>query len=310
MSPSKTFMEDTFYKYKTLSVDHLSNLQEDIDNLRSRGRLSNNKTYLSYLEDLKFEIPKNLPNARSLIVMAIFNKMMLVNFHLNGEKFEAMLPPQYYATELTAENLQRLIINEIIKEPGHKLEKATVNLKLLAVRSGLGQYGRNNLCYVDGMGSLLRLTAYFSDCKFKDDCWTEMKMMDMCQNCSICLTRCPTGCIRMESFVIDAGRCISLYNEDLGEFPEWIPSNAHNAVIGCMRCQLSCPANRETIKQVGRLEDITEEETRKILDGSPDDELLASLSRKLMNFVPSRTRELFPIFTRNLKALLADGKDH
>jgi hypothetical protein len=74
--------------------------------------------------------------------------------------------------------------------------------------------------------------------------------------------------------------------------------------MGCLRCQLCCPANREVIKQTERLEDITEEDTLKILDGKPDKALLESLSRKLKSFIPTRSKELFPIFTRNLRALM------
>ena len=65
---------------------------------------------------------------------------MIVSFHLDGRPHEIMLPPQYSATGLTAEDFSKYISTEIIKESGYKLEKATeVHLKMLAVRSGLGQ---------------------------------------------------------------------------------------------------------------------------------------------------------------------------
>jgi epoxyqueuosine reductase len=34
-------------------------------------------------------------------------------------------------------------------------------LKSLAVRSGLAAYGRNNVCYVPGMGSFLELVGLY-----------------------------------------------------------------------------------------------------------------------------------------------------
>ncbi|MDH5451230.1 MAG: hypothetical protein OEY24_05350 [Candidatus Bathyarchaeota archaeon] len=104
--------------------------------------------------------------------------------------------------------------------------------------------------------------------------------------------------------MIDAGKCLTLYNEIEGEFPKWIDPNAHNALMGCMKCQLHCPANREVIKLTGRLEDVTEEETKKILKGKPDKKLLDSLSNKLRNFYPASSKDSFPIFTRNLRVLL------
>jgi epoxyqueuosine reductase len=304
MNSTDVFSTDFVYKFKTLSVDHLRELQEDIDKLKREGKLSNHKIYRGYLSDKKFEIPKNLPSARSLIVIAIFTKLMLVNFHANGRRHEVMIPPQYYSTGLTEEILQNTIFKRMITEPGYKIEKAKhVHLKLLAARSGLGRYGRNNLCYVEGMGSLLTLFAYFTDYQFEDN-WTEMRMMDCCKDCRICMSHCPTNCITEENFVIDAGKCLSLYNEIEGEFPKWISSGAHNALMGCMKCQLHCPANREVIKLTGRLEDVTEEETAKILEGTPDEKLLNSLSNKLKNFDPTESKDAFPIFTRNLKVLL------
>ena len=54
----------------------------------------------------------------------------------------------------------------------------------------------------------------------------------------------------------------------------------------------------------GRLEDVTEEETRKILQGNPDKELLKSLTKKLKGFVPATKEEYFPILTRNLSVLI------
>ncbi|UCH58050.1 MAG: hypothetical protein JSV18_03915 [Candidatus Bathyarchaeota archaeon] len=304
MSSTEPIFKDFVYKYSTLSVDHLGELQGFIDGLKREGKLSDNETYRGYLSGLKFEVPEDFPEARSIIVLAFLNKLMLVNFHLNGENHEVMLPPQYYASGLTEEKLREIIQNEIIREPGYRIERTTeVHLKLLAVRSGLAKYGRNNISYVDGMGSLLMLFAYFTDHPFEDN-WTELSMMDECEDCRICRTLCPTRCIPDENFVIDVGRCVTLYNEIKGEFPEWIPPDAHNALMGCMRCQMPCPANREVIDLVGRLEDVTEEETVKILDGAPDEELLASLSKKLRNYYPTQSKEYFPIFTRNLRALL------
>ncbi|MCK5628620.1 hypothetical protein KAI12_04055 [Candidatus Bathyarchaeota archaeon] len=295
---------DFSYRYKTLSVSHLKELQEDIDRLKREGRLSNNDTYRNYVGSMKFEIPENLRDARSLIVMAIPTKLMLVNFHLDCRAYEVMVPPQYYSTGLTAESLRNYVMKTIVKDPKCRLEETGAHLKTLAVRSGLGRYGRNNLCYVEGMGSLLKLVAYFTNYEFTEDSWTEPKMMEKCEKCNICVNLCPTKCINKERFVINVGSCITLYNEVKGEFPEWIPPDAHNALIGCMRCQLTCPANHEVIKQTGRLEDVTGEETKKILAGTPDEELLSALPRKLKNFVPSTSKEHFPIFTRNLKALL------
>jgi len=293
------------YKYKTLSVDHLKELQEDVDKLDREGKLSDNSIYRQYLSTKKFEIPEKFPDVQSIIVLAIFTRLMRVNFYSDNKKYEVMVPPQYYDSGISAENLRITVLKEIIREPVHRLERAKqLHLKLLAVRSGLGRYGRNNLCYVEGMGSLLTLDAYFTNFHFDMDNWNEIKIMDTCGDCSICISQCPCGCISDKNFVVDVGKCLTLYNEIGGEFPEWISPDAHNALFGCMKCQMPCPANRGIVELTGRLEDITEEETRKILEGVSDEKVLDSLSRKLR--IPSRAglKEMFPILTRNLGVLL------
>ncbi|MFX0116759.1 MAG: hypothetical protein ACFFB3_19580, partial [Candidatus Hodarchaeota archaeon] len=101
MTSQTKFIQDHAYSYRTLSVDHLSELQEDIDKLKRENKLSNHEIYRSYIDNKKFELPESLPNARSLIVMAIFDAPMLVNFHLNGKIHELTLPHGYYATGLS-----------------------------------------------------------------------------------------------------------------------------------------------------------------------------------------------------------------
>jgi len=61
-------------------------------------------------------------------------------------------------------------------------------------------------------------------------------------------------------------------------------------------CQLPCPGNRETIKKPERLDAITEEETKKILEGNVDENLLNTLSDKIKMFSQSYAEKVFPFF--------------
>ena len=307
MESNGTYL-DFKYKYKTVSVDHLEELQEDIDKLHRGGKLSDNEVYRSYIDSKKFELPENFRDAKSIIILAIFSKLALVNFQLDGKNHEIIIPPNYYDDGTTLEDFQNLILREVIKEPGYKIEYTNkLHVKLLAVRSGLGKYGRNNICYIDEWGSMINLYAYFTDFQFKEDNWTEMKMMDQCEKCTICIKNCPTNAIPQpsdENFVINAGNCISVYNEIKGIIPDWVPSDAHNALIGCMRCQKPCPSNRKIIGLTEILEDITEEETKMILDGKTDEELAKSLSNKLKMFYPPDADKVLPVIKRNLELLI------
>ncbi|MFQ5979707.1 MAG: 4Fe-4S double cluster binding domain-containing protein [Candidatus Heimdallarchaeota archaeon] len=293
---------DLVYKYKTLSVEHFTELQEDINKLKREKKLSDHEVYRSYIDDKKFELPETFPEAKSLVVMAIATKLMLANFQLNGRNYEVMVPPGYYSTGLSVEILKDIISDEIINESGYKVEMASqLHLKLLAVRSGLGRYGRNNICYVDGMGSMLRLFAFFTDYQFEEDNWTELQMLEKCQECRICMKQCPHGAITEENFVVDVGKCVTLYNEIEGDFPTWISPDSHNALMGCMKCQSPCPANREVINQTGRMKEVIEEETKQLLDGILDETTMESLSSKLQYPL---SEETVPVFSRNLRVLI------
>jgi len=296
------------YQYRTMSVNHFPELQEEFDKVKNSGQLSDHPIYRGYIDKLKFAVPPDFPDAQFVIVIAVFTPLMLVNFEYNGKQHELKMPPQYYDDGVSLENIENLIREKIIREPGFKIQRARgIFLKRLAVQSGLAKYGRTNITYVEGMGSFLTLLAYFTDYVFEEDDFQPVSMMDSCKDCQICRSRCPNKCIRDDKFVIDAGRCVTLYNEVDGEFPEWMKPDAHNALMGCVRCQWNCPANAVARNLSGRLEDVTAAETQAILDGKVDDVLIKTLSRKLRDYYPATSRENFPIFTRNLSVLLKNS---
>ena len=293
------------YHYKTLPVSRLKDLQADIDRVWDQGKLSRNRTYRGYLSDMKFALPDDFQDAKSLVVMAVFTRLMYVNFSYQGTNHRVMLPPQYYDDGLTEAELIAEVYEKIIGKLNYRVVRSdNVFLKTLAVRSGLGKYGRNNICFVDGMGSFLTLYAFFTDYDFAADDWHDQEMMVECKDCSHCFGICPTDCIRREEFVIDVGRCIPLYNEVNGDFPVWIRSGMLDSLIGCMKCQKKCPVNEPYLKMAGQLPDITESETRRVLAGDADKELMETLAKKLEKFYPATSEEYFPVFTRNLAGLI------
>ncbi|HEX9933677.1 MAG TPA: 4Fe-4S double cluster binding domain-containing protein, partial [bacterium] len=294
-----------FYKHKILPVDRLPELRDDFDKLKRSGKLSLNSTFQKYIQGMKFTVPDNFKEAKSIVMMAVFTRFMKVSFHLKGKTHDVIIPPQYYDDGVSPDQLKRLIQTNIANDPKARIESAEhLPLKLLAVRSGLGRYGRNNICFVDGMGSYLTLYAFLTDIPVEEDQWFPVEMMDACKKCKICFGICPTWCISRDRFVIDVDRCITLYNELEDPFPKWIQPRVHNALIGCMKCQMHCPVNMKIPNPSGRLEDVTEGETQKILQGTPDDALMTSLKRKLRDFYPVTSKKTFPMFTRNLSVLI------
>ena len=296
---------ESIYQYRVLSIKHLGELQEDFEALDSQGKISKHPVFRSYIQEQQHQLPESFSEARSIIVMAVFTPLMTVDFHHQGKAHE-ILVPHYYDDGITEEQLKNTIVNKIIGNNQYRVENAKMHvlLKRLAVRTGLGKYGRNNICYVEGMGSFLKLFAFFTDFSFDENNWQEAEMMNSCKNCKVCFNQCPTGAISEDKFVIDIEKCIPLYNEVPGEFPDWINPSSHNALMGCLRCQLPCPANSAVAKKTQKLDSVSEEETKKILEGSSDEELYQSLSEKLRMFIPEHAYYYFPVITRNLRVLI------
>jgi epoxyqueuosine reductase len=294
------------YKYRALSVDHFSSLQKEFDTTKNNSQLSRNKAFRDQIAPLGFKLPADFPNAKSVIVMAVYSKNMYANFHLDGDSHRVLIPFQYYADELNVDGLKGIIQKDIIKTPGRRIADVSANvpLKLLAARSGLGRYARNSLIFVDGMGSYNMLYAFLTDHPFTENNWTNLEILEECNRCHACERGCPTRCISRWSYSIDIDKCLTLYNENAGEFPNWILGSMHHALMGCMRCKTPCPVNEGIADLSGKLEDVSEEETRKILKGAPDEALLKSLQRKLKNFKAVASKEQFPIMSRNLRTLI------
>jgi epoxyqueuosine reductase len=294
------------YKYRILPVGRFPALQNEFNTARNNSQLGRNKMYLDQIAPLNFKVPGDFPNAKSVVVVAAYSKNMYSNFQLDGNSHRIMIPFQYYNDDLNAEKLKGIIQKDIIKVPGRRITDISQNtpLKLLAARSGLGRYARNGLVFVDGMGSYNVLYAFLTDHPFAEDNWTNLEILEECNRCHACERTCPTRCISRWSFSTNIDKCLTLYNENPGEFPNYILGSMHHALMGCMQCKAPCPANEGIAELAGNLEDISEEETRKILKGTPDDALLKSLQRKLRQFRAAASKDQFPILKRNLSVLI------
>lgn len=136
------------------------------------------------------------------------------------------------------------------------------------MRSGLAEYGRNNITYVGDWGSFIQLYTFFSDAPAGNHTWREVRAMDACGGCGLCLDSCPTGAIRPGRFLIDTERCLSRLNEwGTDPFPDWAPRSAHHRLIGCLRCQSVCPLNRAALAGIQACVEFSAEETAYLLAG-------------------------------------------
>jgi len=290
-------LEERGYRGAVLPIEHVAQLKHEIEERLSQKEIDAG-LYERYLTYFKFDVTTNLPGTCSIIVTAAPQPQRKVTFHFNGQTYSVIIPPTYYAD--TDDQIKDIIEN-VLNVDGYQLHRAALPLKLLAVRSGMAEYGKNNIAYVEGLGSFLRLRAFLSDMPTIRSDWMEPRVMKECDTCKACLKACPTRAIVPDRFLIHAERCITFLNEGTGGFPEWIDPAWHNSLVGCMRCQLACPVNKRFIKWVEEGESFNEAETELILNGVPLDRLPPETAHKLNRCYMVEYLDVLP---RNLRALL------
>jgi len=309
--PASTCVEELFlrlgklgYQARIVSIRHLHDLQEGIEG-RFKSGLFNQDFYRERLAWFNFRIPDSLPSAKSMIVVAVPRPQGQATFTWNGETHALILPPTYVAYDKTRKRIENFLA-EILRTRGFHVAPTALPLKLLAVRSGLGEYGRNNICYVSGMGSFLQLVAVYSDLPCQEDSWREAQMMKTCQQCQACRRACPTAAISSDRFLLHAERCIVFHGEKKGDipFPFWIDPSWHNCLYGCLHCQRVCPEDRKFLQWIDEKEEFSEEETGLLLEGITRDQLPATTERKLeyldlIDSLDSLPRNLGVFFRKN-----------
>jgi epoxyqueuosine reductase len=224
------------------------------------------------------------PDVRSMLVVAVPDRMAEVHFAWQGREVAVTVPPTYLQGWRGIDAEVQRVLSAAIAEADHRiLGPATFPRKLLAARSGLARYGRNNITYVEGMGSFHRLVALYTSVEPAGDPWQEPEMMQSCESCHACLSACPTGAITDERFLVHAERCLTFWNEKPGDvpFPEWIDPAAHNQLVGCMVCQAVCPRNAGRFQTVEHGPSFTEQETEILLRGVSIGELPQETVAKL-----------------------------
>jgi epoxyqueuosine reductase len=251
-----------------------------LDELGSSGEVTES-LLAEYAQSLTFSCPDDVPLPRALIVVASRSPVVKVRFHLETGPFEAVIPPTYISSDAGGRCLE--LMRSVLGPAGFKVGRARIPVKLLAVRTGLAQYGRNNVAYVRNLGSLVRLDAFCTDAPLHVEDYRSKGSwrLSCCPPCRNCHHVCPTGCIPYDGKVIEAERCLTFINEHEGEWPEWVDPRGHNSLVGCMRCQEMCSANRVHLRIPKVIAEFDGEETDWILRDLPAEQLPPAVRAKL-----------------------------
>ena len=280
-----------------LPLQRISELQRDIQAQYQKG-LFDEEFYTEELTGFEFKFSDAFPETASLIIVAAPQPQVRLSFRWKAESYPCIVPATYsYATDRRIEHL----LQQCLEPAGLHAVKAILPWKLLAVRSGLAQYGKNNITYVQGMGSFHRLTAFVSDLPCSEDIWREPQMMADCDHCNACMKACPTGAIAQDRFLLHADRCLTFHNERKPAFPSWIKPSWHNCLVGCLYCQKACPANKDYVRLIEEGPVFSEEETAYFLQNIPQHKIPRDTIQKLERL---DLIGYFDVMGRNLKVLL------
>lgn len=282
---------------RVVSIDHLEELREQVKDLHAKGLLDESYYIGSVVPRLEPKEVRGMSKARSIFVTSIPSPAIRTRFHWKGEEIELTIPPTY-DSYVSASNRSRQLLKEAFAPEKHWIARAILPIKLLAVRSGLAKYGRNNITYIPKCGSFHTLSALYTDYESPEDHWQEMEALPKCATCRACMKACPTGAISEDRFLIRVEKCLTYFSEmpSSKPFPEWISPSAHNSLVGCMRCQRACPYNKDIIDWHRNAGNFTEEETAYLLKGEFKGAKAKAMDRKL-----KRIGLDLSVFPRNLE---------
>jgi epoxyqueuosine reductase len=290
-------IEKQGFQGKTVSIEHVGELETEIMT-RYRKGLLDPELYDAYLASFDFSCHQKLPDARSLIIVTVPQPQIKVTFLREDKSYPVVIPPTYYSA---IDNDVADLLKTVLEPQGYQLQKVRLPEKLLSVRSGLAQYGKNNITFVKGMGSFQRPVVFISDYPCEEDSWGNATVLEHCENCSACMKACPTKAIVSDRFQLYAERCLTFHNERSEAFPQWLSPSWHNCLVGCMICQKVCPANKEVVKWIEAGATLDHDETHFILEGVPKERLPRGTLEKIKR---QGMMPYYDVLRRNLKALI------
>ncbi len=193
--------------------------------------------------DLRIDPRLTLPSCKSIIVLGVSYNVDYSekpDYRLKGKLSKSSWGIDYH--RVLREKIE-LLIGEIkkIEEFQYKYFVDTGPLvdRELAVRAGVGYYGKNNLVINDDYGSFIFLGHILTDL----DLDPSERVENKCGDCDLCLKACPTGALEAP-YRVNPKKCISYLTQTKDNIPEELRRKMGIKLYGCDTCQLVCPKNK------------------------------------------------------------------
>jgi epoxyqueuosine reductase len=293
---------DRGHRARAVPVERLAELEREADARFAGGELDPTLRDRYLPDGFDHDLARRDPGLRAVVIVATPSPQVRLRFHHAGRAVTARLGPIYADRHRILAEVKALAA-AVLSPAGHRTAPVLLPKKLLAARSGLGRYGRNNLLYVDGLGSFHRLTAFATDAPCPAGAtWEAPRLLERCGACTACQRKCPTGAIGEDRLLLHAERCLTFFSEKPLPFPEGLDPAADGCLVGCLACQTSCPENRARRGEVVDAAAFDEDETAALLGAGEAEGLPGPLREKLAGL---SLLSYLPVLPRNLHALLA-----
>ena len=115
--------------------------------------------------------------------------------------------------------------------------------RAVAVRAGIGWWGRSTMVLVPGAGPWVLLGSVATDAPLEID----EPMVRTCGTCTACIPACPTGAI-LDGGVLDVRLCLAHHLQSSGVIPEDLRAAAGDRLYGCDDCLTSCPPGTRALE--------------------------------------------------------------
>jgi len=182
-----------------------------------------------------------LDGARSVIVAALCYKTEEDDGELSGALCGEVAPHARRNYYRILKKILKKLAGQIRQIAGRgrffSSSNGLIREKPLAMRSGLGFYGRHGIIVSPRWGSMTALGTIVTDLELSPD----LPCQDACSSCEACIKKCPAAAIP-EPGVIDERRCLQSLSQVVSMPPE-LREIWGTRLYGCAECHVNCPRN-------------------------------------------------------------------
>lgn len=146
-----------------------------------------------------------------------------------------------------ADFIYELRMPNISKKKYYRLSvNSLLNDKLIAYSAGMGPFLRNSLICVNQEGVYFLLGSILISEALDFTSSSLPGPPSSCNNCKLCVQRCPTGALKEDS-TLDKNICLqhlsSIADWDFDIFEQYLRPHWNNRFFGCSECTDCCPTN-------------------------------------------------------------------